>query len=73
MATNWPLKIPSVGPPQFQESSGFLKQAVLVKFAIVEKKNSSLLSHDEDAFDKENKAPSPKVEGNFFFLASNVI
>ena len=72
MATIWPLKIPSVGPPQFQESSGFLKQAVLVKFAIVEK-NSSILSHDEDAFDKENKAPSPKVEGNFFFLASNDI
>ena len=30
-------------------------------------------SHDEDAFYKQNKAPSPKVKGNFFFLASSTI
>ena len=28
-------------------------------------------SHDEDAFDKQMKAPSPKGKDNFFFLASD--
>ena len=42
------LNFPSVGPRQFQESSGFLQLAVLVKFAIVEKKNSSIFSTLEE-------------------------
>ena len=53
-----------------------------LKFAIVEKKvinisrNRGTLptwgtSYDKDAFDKQIKAPSPKVKGNFSFLASN--
>ena len=68
-------KFSSVGPPQFE-------QAVLVKFATVEKKVINIFftrgtvpnqgtSYDEDAFDKQIKAPYPKVKGNFSFLASN--
>ena len=51
----------------------FFEQAVLVKFAIVEKKDiiTQGTSYDEDAFDEQIKAPSPKVKGNFSFLASN--
>ena len=30
-------------------------------------------SHEEDSFYKWNKASSPKVKGNFFFLASSKI
>ena len=65
------------------KSRGPLLARAALKFAIVEKKSHQYFLHswnrtdlryhsyDKDAFDKQIKAPSPKVKGNFSFLASN--
>ena len=64
------------------KSRGPLLARAALKFAIVEKKVINIfytrgtvptygISYDKDAFDKQIKAPSPKVKGNFSFLASN--
>ena len=64
------------------KSRGLLLARAALKFAIVEKKVINIfytrgtvppynISYDKDAFDKQIKAPSPKVKGNFSFLASN--
>ena len=64
------------------KSRGPLLARAALKFAIVEKKVINIfytrgtvptygISYDKDDFDKQIKAPSPKVKGNFSFLASN--
>ena len=66
----------------FKKVLGFFVQAVLVKSAIAEKKVINIFytrgtvptqgtSYNKDTFDKQIEAPSPKVRGNFSFLASN--
>ena len=65
-----------------EKSRGLLLARAALKFAIVEKKVINIFhtrgtvptqgtSYDKDAFDKQIKAPSPKMKGNFSFLASN--
>ena len=65
------------------KSRGPLFARAVLKFAIVEKKVINIfytrgtaptygISCDKDAFEKQIKAPSPKVKGNFSFFPPTI-